>query len=141
MKQFPENRTFQVFISQMQLTTRQNIFLFSSCSKTEFSHLVLRNLLVEACVNIPHILKHYEIFTHDRQMNIGAFLVTHLEVLDRPDPELEGGVLVAHHQGVVVHLEGGHSPHVAHALLNRLVQRDGLVGASDQHHHLPGVFL
>merc|ERR1712066_326051 len=86
-----------------------------SISKTEFSHFFLRNLLIETCVNIPHVL----------------------EVLDCPDPELEGGVLVTHHQGVVVHLEGGDSPHVTHALLHCLVQRDGLVSASDQHHHLP----
>ena len=62
---------------------------------------------------------------------------TNLEVLDSPDPELEGGVLVADHEGVVVLLEGGHGPHVAHALLHRLVERDGLAGPRDQDHHLP----
>ena len=44
--------------------------------------------------------------------------------------------LIADHEGVGVLLEGGHRPHVAHPLLYRLVQRNGLVGSRDQNHHL-----
>ena len=80
----------------------------------------------------PKVLLHFEAIFENF-----IHIYDHLEVLDCPDPELEGGVLVAHHQGVVVHLEGGDSPHVTHALLHRLVQRDGLVGPGDEHHHLP----
>ena len=56
-----------------------------------------------------------------------------LEVLDGPDPELESGVIVADHEGVVVVLEGGHGPHVAHSLLYCLILQTNLIIISVLH--------
>lgn len=64
---------------------------------------------------------------------------TDLEVLDGLDAQLERGVLVADEERLRVLLEGGHGPHVVDALLHGLGQRQRLVRARDEDHHLLGV--
>ena len=58
------------------------------------------------------------------------------EVLDSFDSEFQGGVIIAHKEGVLVHLEGRDGPPVTHTFLDGLVQGKCLVGSSDQDHHL-----
>lgn len=60
----------------------------------------------------------------------------YLEVLDGLDAQLERGVLVADEERLRVLLEGRHRPHVVDALLHGLRQRQRLVRARDEDHHL-----
>ncbi len=58
-----------------------------------------------------------------------------LEVLDGPDFEVQGGVLVADHQRPGVLLKGRHSPHVVHTLLDSLEGKD----QAQNHRHQRGI--
>ena len=62
-----------------------------------------------------------------------------LEVAHGLDAQLERGVVVAHNHGALVQLQRADGPHVAHALLDALGQRVGLVRARDDDDHLARV--
>lgn len=58
------------------------------------------------------------------------------EILDGLHFELQGGILITHEHCAGMLLEGRHSPHVVHSLLDGLVQSKCLVSTRDEDHHL-----
>merc|ERR550517_2015686 len=87
---------------------------------------------------LPHV---FEVLhcPHSELVQVCMYLPHVFEVLHCPHSELEGGVLVNNNHGVWVLLKSRHSPHVAHTLLNCLVESESLVCASDENKNLLGV--